>query len=186
VFPDLEAPLRDERISLRFSSERDIPEILIAHQDDPSMFMRLGHERPPSGAELGRAAERAAADRAAGERAGLAILELGSDDCRGELLIHHVDTEMARAELGLWVAPQVRGRGYARSALGLASGWLFAACGLERLAVLTETDNEPMIRAALAAGFVREGVLRGYTRERGQRVDNLSLSMVRADCEQRP
>jgi [ribosomal protein S5]-alanine N-acetyltransferase len=81
----------------------------------------------------------------------------------------------------VWVAPQFRGRGYASSALTLAAGWLFAACGLERLALLTETDNEPMLRVAAAAGFVREGVLRSHTRERGRRVDGVILSLLPGD-----
>jgi RimJ/RimL family protein N-acetyltransferase len=174
----LTEPLRDERIALRFGSERDIPEILIAHQDDPTLYERLGYERPPSGAELGRAAESAAADRAAAVHVSLTILEHGSDDCRGSVTVQSIDQEAARAELGLWVAPQCRGRGYARSALTLASRWLLSSCGFERLAVRTETDNEPMLRAARAVGFVDEGVLRAYTRERGRRVDNVVLSLL--------
>lgn len=42
AFPELDEPLRDELIALRFGAERDIPEILIAHQDDPAMYARLG------------------------------------------------------------------------------------------------------------------------------------------------
>jgi RimJ/RimL family protein N-acetyltransferase len=180
-FPDPDPPLRDERIALRLASERDIPEILIAHQDDPTLYMRLGAERPPSGAELGRQAEQADAERAAGNHVALTILEAGSDECRGQLNAHGVDWEAGRAELGLWLVPQVRGRGYARSALALGGRWLLGPCGIERLTVLTETDNEPMIRAAQAAGFVREGVFRGHTRERGQRVDAVVLSLIRSD-----
>jgi RimJ/RimL family protein N-acetyltransferase len=181
AFPELSEPLQGERIALRLSSERDIPEILIAYQDDPTMHVRLGFERPPSGAELGRQAESAPIDRAAAAFLSLTIVEHDGDDCRGRVTVQHVDKEAARAELGLWVAPQCRGRGYARSALMLASRWLLSACGFERLAVMTETDNEAMLRTALAAGFVREGVLRGYTRERGGRVDNVVLSLLPED-----
>ena len=67
------------------------------------------------------------------------------------------------------------------AAVTRAARWLLGPCGLERVAVLTETDNEPMIRAALAAGFSREGVLRGHTRERGRRVDAVVLSLLPAD-----
>jgi ribosomal-protein-alanine N-acetyltransferase len=111
----------------------------------------------------------------------LTIVEPGSDDCRGQINAHHVDWESGRAELGIWLAPQVRSRGYARSALALAGRWLLGPCGLERLTVLTETDNEPMIRAAQAAGFVREGVFRGHTWERGERVDAVVLSLIPSD-----
>jgi len=181
VFPELNEPLRDECIALRFFCERDIPEILIAYQDDPAMHERLGEERPPSGAELGRLAERGASDRAAGARVTLTIVEPGSDDCRGEIRVHNVDPGGRQAELGVWVVPEARGRGYARRALALAGAWLFRCCGLERLAVLTETDNEPMLRTAAAAGFVREGILRGYTRERTRRIDCVVMSLLPDD-----
>jgi RimJ/RimL family protein N-acetyltransferase len=41
-----------------------------------------------------------------------------------------------------------------------------------------------MLRAARAAGFVDEGILRGYRRERGKRVDMAVLSMISRDLRQ--
>jgi RimJ/RimL family protein N-acetyltransferase len=180
-FPDLTEPLRGERVALRFVTERDIPETLIAHQDDPRLHVQLGLDRPPSGAELGRRAEEAAAQRAAGVRAVMAILTPGSEECRGEIEVHGVDWEQGRASLGIWVAPRCRGRGLARDALELTAGWLFSANGLSRLQLLTDPENAPMLRAARAAGFVEEGVLRSYGRERGRRVDLTVLSLTPAD-----
>jgi RimJ/RimL family protein N-acetyltransferase len=179
--PDLPEPLSDGVIQIRHAAERDIPEILIAHQDDPEMYVRLGQERPPTGAQLGTMFEHAAAERAAGVYAALTILEPGSDTCRGGMSVHNVDWVHARAELGIWLAPQVRGRGLASRALGLAAGWLLAVVGLHRVAVLTEPGNEPMLAAARASAFVFEGVLREYTLERGRRVDNAILSRLSSD-----
>ncbi len=169
-FPDLVRPLRSERVTLRFESERDIPEVLIAHQDDPTLHARLGLHRPPSGAELGRRVERAAAERAAGNIVRFTILEPGSDVCRGQLDVHRVDWHDLRAEAGIWVAPGFRGRGLGSAALRLGAAWLFDVCGLERLELLTEPDNAAMIAAAKAAGLVEEGVLRAYVNERDRRV----------------
>lgn len=168
---------------LRQYAERDIPEILIAYQDDSRLHLRIGEARPPSGAELGRRAERAEADRVAGTSVRLTILASNSDVCRGQLSVHGVDWDHARAELGIWLVPQLRGRGIATKSLRVASRWLLRPCGLERLQILTEPDNGPMIGAAQAAGFTYEGVLRGYTRERGERADNAVLSLVRSDLE---
>ena len=108
------------QVVLRDYAERDIPEILIAHQDDPRMHLLTGEDRPPSGAELGRAAEREPLERAAGERATLTILEPGSDACRGQIRVYPVDWDQSRAEVGIWLAPQIRGHGLGRSALTLA------------------------------------------------------------------
>ncbi len=182
-FPDLPAPLGDGAVALRLGAERDIPEILIAYQDDPHLHERLGLERPPSGAELGRHAEQAALERAAGDHLTLTILEPGADVCRGQIYITHVEWRHARAEVGMWLAPQVRGRGLGGRALRLASGWLLGNTRLERLQIVTEPDNEPMLATARAAGYVHEGVLRGYTRERGARVDCAILSLLPSDLE---
>ncbi len=179
-FPDLD-PLGDGLVTVRPAAERDIPEVLIAYQDDPELHLRLGQERPPTGAELGRLAERAEADRAAGRMMVLTIAEAGSDVCLGQINVHHVDWDHLRAELGIWVAPAARGRGLARSALRLVAGWLLREASLERVELRTETGNERMLSAARAAGFRYEGVLHGFVIERGERVDNAVLSMVQRD-----
>ncbi len=171
---------------MRLAAERDIPETLIAYQDDPHMHARLGEERPPSGAELGRRVEQAVVDMDQGLVARLAITEAGADDCRGQVIFHDFDWDHHRAEIGIWVAPQLRDRGVARRALALAAPWLFEACGLKRIALLTEPENEPMLRAARAAGFVEEGLLRGYRRERGRRVDTVILSLIPGDLAPHP
>jgi RimJ/RimL family protein N-acetyltransferase len=165
AIPGLAEPLRNGRVALRFGSERDIPEILIAHQDDPELHRRLGAKRPPSGAELGRRAEQGSAERAAGSHVTLTILLNGSGDCCGQIDVYQIDWDHQRAELGIWLVPAVRRTGAGHRALTLASRWLVDRCGLERVQIVTERDNEAMIRAARAAGFVDEGVLRAYLRE---------------------
>jgi RimJ/RimL family protein N-acetyltransferase len=152
-FPELLEPLGDGVIELRLAREWDIPDILVAHQDDPELYRRLGLDRPPSGAELGRRSEAEPALRAAGTGVRMTILESGKETCRGQIDVYRVDWDEGSAEIGLWLAPQVRGRGWAPRALRLAAAWLFGACALQRLALVTDPDNQPMLRAALSAGF---------------------------------
>jgi len=178
AIPTLERPLSDGHVVLRDAAERDIPEILIAYQDDPELHIRLGQERPPSGAQLGRHAELEPPERAAGNQATLTILEPGLDVCRGQINIHQFDWDHHRAELGIWVVPQVRGRGLGPRALRLASEWLARECGIARVQLTTEPHNEAMLRAAAAAGYSYEGVLRGYRRYRGRREDCAILSLL--------
>jgi RimJ/RimL family protein N-acetyltransferase len=180
-FPQLSQPLTDGSVTVRFAAERDIPEVLIAYQDDPELHRRMVEERPPTGAELGRRAERAEADRESGSGVTLTILEPGDDTCRGQIYVHQVDWENARAELAVWVSPERRGQRLARHGLALVAQWLLRDCGLQRVQLLTEPDNESMLRAAKGAGFSHEGVLRGYILDRGERIDAAVLSMVRGD-----
>jgi len=181
AFPRLSSALSDGAVSLRPFAERDIPEILIAHQDDPQLHRRLDEPRPPSAAELGRRAERAEADRLAGARLTLSIVTGGGDLCRGQVHVHELDWDSGRARLEVWVAPGWRGRGLARRALALVGAWLLRDCGLHRVQLLVSPDNAPMLRAAERAGFRREGVLRGHARGPDGRIDMVSLSLVRAD-----
>ncbi len=159
AFPDLPEHLTDGVIELRLASEWDIPDILIAHQDDRELYRRLGLARPPSGAELGRRAEQEPSERAAGTRVRLTIVEPEDSDntCRGQIEVHRVRWELREAELGIWVAPQLRGTGVGRRSLRLAAEWLTGRCGLARLTILTDPSNQAMRRAAAAAGFVEDG-----------------------------
>jgi RimJ/RimL family protein N-acetyltransferase len=182
-FPDPTDRLSSPRAQLRLAAERDIPEVLIAHQDDPELYVRLGLRRPPSGAELGRRVEGEAADRAAGTGVWLTIVADGSDECVGQIDVHDVDWDHGRAELGIWVAPAHRGRGVGTAALRLAGRWLLHDCGLVRVQLMTEPDNAALIQAARMAGYTDEGVLRSYLRERGHRVDVTMLSLVAGDLE---
>jgi RimJ/RimL family protein N-acetyltransferase len=179
--PHLIDPLTNGAVVLRDYFERDIPEILIAYQDDPRLHVLTGEHRPPSGAELGSRAEREMAARASGEGATLTILEPGSDTCRGQVRTDEVDWDQSRAGLVIWLAPQARGRGLGRGALRLAGEWLLRAGHLARVELLADPDNDAAIRAAEGAGFVREGVLRGRQRRRGERVDAVMMSLIPAD-----
>jgi RimJ/RimL family protein N-acetyltransferase len=179
--PQLPRPLAGRDVQVRDAGERDIPEILIAYQDDPRLHFSLGEDRPPSGAELGRLADTEAGDRVAGARATLTIVEPGDDVCQGQIYLRDLDWDHHRAALGIWLAPAVRGRGLARAALGLAAAWLLRSTPLVRLEILTEPGNAPMLGAAQAAGFIHEGVLRGYHRVYRQRVDCAVLSLLASD-----
>jgi RimJ/RimL family protein N-acetyltransferase len=181
AFPEPTEALSTAAVALRLAAERDIPEVLIAHQDDPDLHRRLGLARPPSGAELGRRVEGGPSDRALGTALWLTIVQAGADDCIGQLDVHDVDWDHSRAELGIWTAPAHRCRGVSAEALRLAGGWLLSECGLARVQLVTDPDNLAMVAAARRAGFAEEGVLRGYLRERGQRVDVTMLSLVAGD-----
>jgi RimJ/RimL family protein N-acetyltransferase len=188
-FPELQVPLSDGVVELRLAREWDIPDILVAHEDDPELYRCLGLDRPPSGAQLGRRSEAEAALRAAGREVRLTILACGEQECRGQVDVYGVDWDARCAEVGIWLAPQVRGRAWAPRALRLAADWLLGDCGLQRLTLRTDPDNQPMIRAALSAGFTRPaergggvgpgGVGPGGVGPGGVRPGDVSLTLAR-------
>jgi len=68
------------------------------------------------------------------------------------------------ADLGYGIHPDARGRGVGRRAILALTRWLMApeGRGLPRVQLDHSTENPASCRVALAAGFEREGVRRGY------------------------
>ncbi len=180
-FPTLDEPLCGAVARLRPAAERDIPEVLIAHQDDPSLHLELGERRPPSGAEVGRRIELGSLERSAGTRLLLTITDLEDDECLGQVDVVETDWGQGRARLNIWVAPAARDRGLAGDALRLVAGWLVRDCGLERVQLLCEPGNAPALAAARAAGFVHEGTLRAHEVRGRHRVDLAVTAIIASD-----
>jgi RimJ/RimL family protein N-acetyltransferase len=130
-FPSPDGSITDGVVALRLSAERDIPEVLIAYQDDRDLASALGERRPPSGAALGSRAECAPEMMAAGQAIVFSIVEPDGDVCRGEVRVDQVDWGQGTAVLTVWVARELRGHGLGPRAAGLAGGWLSTQCGLE-------------------------------------------------------
>jgi RimJ/RimL family protein N-acetyltransferase len=142
AIPEPPSRLGDELIELRAIAEWDIPDVLIAYQDDSSLHRSLGQARAPTGAQLGAEVERSEALRLAGERISMTLVEPGRNDCRGRIDVFAFDWTRRRAELTIWVAPDFRGRGFAAHALTLAIGWLKREGGLDEVAVTATVDQE--------------------------------------------
>lgn len=66
------------------------------------------------------------------------------------------------ATLGLWLAPEGRGRGIGTRALRLVIEWSFATTDVTRIDCYIEVGNEPSMRMVERVGFRREGLLRAW------------------------
>ena len=77
--------------------------------------------------------------------------------------------------------PEKRNRGYATEAVTALVNYLFKSYPINRVECCTSTENLASIRMAEKCGFVREGVLRGLVFVAGVHVDDVVLSIVRAD-----
>jgi RimJ/RimL family protein N-acetyltransferase len=84
-------------------------------------------------------------------------------------------------EVGCCVVPAARGRGIATGALRALTDWAFAELGLGRVQVFVGVENVAAYRLAEAAGFRREGTLRGYWEENGRRLDAVILARLPGD-----
>ena len=124
-----------ELIELRPIAEWDIPEVLIAHQDDPGLHRWLGLSKPPTGAELGSQVENAEAQRLAGAAIRLTIVEPGSNDCLGRVEVDGFDWERRSAIARVWAVAQPRERALEceHGASLLAGEWLESVVGLREV-----------------------------------------------------
>jgi RimJ/RimL family protein N-acetyltransferase len=88
----------------------------------------------------------------------------GDDALVGSVSLFHVDLDQGDAELGYWVAPDVRGRGYATRAVNAAVDHAFSRVGLRRVYLFHAVDNPASCRVAERGGFRLEGTLRSSHR----------------------
>jgi len=96
-----------------------------------------------------------------------------------------LDLESAIGEIGYWCAPWTRRRGVMTAAVRLVRDWAFDWLAVERLEIGAHEDNAGSQRVARAAGFLREGVLRGWPARVGRR-DHVLYAMLRTDPRPAP
>ncbi len=84
-------------------------------------------------------------------------------------------------EIGYWLIPRARGRGFGSRAVGLLARWAVSEAPLARVEALVVPDNIASQRVLEKAGFRREGHLRSYLVFERQRADALIYSLLPSD-----
>jgi ribosomal-protein-alanine N-acetyltransferase len=84
-------------------------------------------------------------------------------------------------EIGYWLIPRARGRGFGSRAVGLLARWAVTEAALARVEALVVPDNIASQRVLEKAGFQREGHLRSYLVFERQRADALIYSLLPSD-----
>jgi RimJ/RimL family protein N-acetyltransferase len=113
-------------------------------------------------------------DRATGEAVNFAIAENTTGRLVGGIGLHHRDGVRRIAEVGYWLAPWGRGKGYATEATRVVCRWGMSALGLRRINLMAAVGNDASQRVAERAGFTRVGVVRSAAVAR----DSSPLDMV--------
>jgi RimJ/RimL family protein N-acetyltransferase len=152
-------PILGERVLLRAPEERDADAVTAACNDPVTMrFLPL--LPAPYRREDALSWIHSAADRRRQGGVTYVIADPANDQLLGSIGMHDVSAVSRSGEVGYWVAPWARNRGVATDATRAITAWAHAN-GIGRLALLTEAENWPSQRVALACGYRREGVSRG-------------------------
>lgn len=83
--------------------------------------------------------------------------------------------------VGIWIAPEHRGKGHGSEAQRLGAAYLFEHTLMERVEAGTESENVGEQRALERAGFTREGVLRRACFRGGEWRDMVIFSKLRGE-----
>ena len=177
VLPD--PPLSDGRVTLRGWRLSDVPQI-VAMCSEPDVIRFTSVPVPYDADDARLWLDLHPARLAAGDGAAFAITEGGDELPVGSIGVR-VMHDQGIAETGYHVVEARRGRGLATAALRLIARWTFAELPVARLQLTTHLDNPGSQRVAEKAGFTREGILRAWADQRGERPDLVMWSLLPGD-----
>jgi RimJ/RimL family protein N-acetyltransferase len=182
LLPDLPGgQISDGTVTLRRLTPDDVDD-LHRLQALPEIVAGQVPAEPHSRDELVRRCARAETAWLAGHQAGMSIRDTATGAFAGDIAVFYREPNTGQAMIGYDLAPEWRGRGYARRAVRLLSEWVFGHTGIARLIAGTAPGNVASQRVLEAAGFRREG----YQRSRvpgagGARVDDLLYALLPPD-----
>jgi len=168
-------------VRLRAARESDADEIVVACQDPETR--RYIHALPDPYTRADAIWWITEGGESAWRTGGAAfvIADPVTDRVLGGTGINRVLGERLQGEVGYWVAPWARRRGVGRDSTVALSGWGFRH-GFGRLELLTEPENAPSQRVALAAGYRYECVRRsGGVGRNGSRHDLMVWTRLPTD-----
>ncbi|MFF3561428.1 GNAT family N-acetyltransferase [Streptomyces sp. NPDC002574] len=172
--------MHGEKTGLRARQESDVQILQSELYDDVATRARAD-SRPWRPVPPGSARSPYAVADPSDEAALFSVVELESRELAGEALLWGIDLHNRTAHIGISLRPAFRGRGFSTDVLHTLCAYGFTVRGLQRLQIETLTDNAPMIAAATAAGFVREGTLRRSAWVYGRYMDEAVLGLLASD-----
>jgi RimJ/RimL family protein N-acetyltransferase len=104
------------------------------------------------------------APRERAERRGMPVVVEAGGELAGSAGLHLREGRFG-PEVGYWIAPWARGRGYAAEAAAALADWALAH-GAPRVHLVADVDNTASQAVAERAGFAREGVVRACLDDR--------------------
>jgi len=105
----------------------------------------------------------------------------GEKDIIGSVGFYSWDTDNDKAKMGYDLRPAYWGKGFMREALERVLRFGFEDMSLNRVEVTIIETNQRSISLITRMGFVKEGVLRQFSKSEGKYLDEHTFSMLRRD-----
>ncbi|WP_246080650.1 GNAT family N-acetyltransferase [Modestobacter altitudinis] len=171
--------VRSERLVLRPFTTDDV-EAVFAGCQDPEVQRWINIPVPYTREHAhSYVAEEAPAERLAGTGTDLAVEADGV--VVGSTGVHRIGQHPMGPEIGYWIAPAGRGKGYAAELTHALAEWALGL-GAHRVYLVADVRNAGSQQVARRAGFAQEGVLRSYLAYRdGSRGDAALFSRLPGD-----
>ena len=116
----------------------------------------------------------------------IAVVLRVNDALIGRVRYFDLNPRNRSAEIGYLIAPESRGKGFGREAVGLLLRFLFHGLGLNKAYAQTGAFNLPSIRMLESIGFHRDAVLREHHFYEGRFQDDHIYSLLAREWKERP
>lgn len=177
VFPQLS--LRSGEITLRVLKPSDAPRIVTAcNEPETQKWLPLPMPYRIQNADW-FIDEHAVLLQASGQ--GIVFGIEHEDKFVGCIDIKHADWINRTCEIGFWMMPEYRGRGWLTYALDMLSEWVLRQKDFARVELRSAVGNFACQRAAEKANFIREGIARDGGRVHSGRVDLVVFARLAKD-----
>ncbi|HTU30773.1 MAG TPA: GNAT family protein [Solirubrobacteraceae bacterium] len=137
--------------------------------------------------EFGPATPRTSPPAARLDDTGVLAVIGGDGALAGEVSWHYVHWGPTRGSwcpmIGIWLRPAARGHGIGRAAQRALADLFFVHTTVNRVEAHTDVENVAEQRALEAAGFTREGRIRGAQWRGGAYRDGYLYAILRADAD---
>lgn len=152
---------KGDKVYLRAMEPEDFQEIYTM-ENDPEMWDVSNFTVPYSKYHIKEYITNSKCDMFADMQLRMIIAENGTDEVIGTVDVFDFAPLHRRAELGIAIKKQYRGKGCSKEALLLMRDYLFGFLHFSQLTARVTADNEASLRLFKACGFVECGLLRKW------------------------
>lgn len=169
--------LKNDDIALRALEPTDL-DIMYKWENDTRLWVVSDTIAPYSRQALWQYLEAYTGDIYAQRQLRLMIVLKDDDTCIGTIDFINFDPFNNRAELGLFIANEYRGKGYGRQALESLTTYARDHIGIRQLYVYIELENEVCLNLFEDFGYRRAGVLEAWVKRGNTYRDVALLQML--------